>query len=402
MAVGLGDVLCVELLVWRPSFMIPPLPVQHSVHLAFDFAGGVGIPSARVDLLRTWRCAFLSPRSLSCRSKHLGRVVAGKVSAILPRVWLRPSIVRSRVHVRCGELQLLLAFLLLQLISNLCKRTREGSYPGLRIGRRQSERGCLFVSRGLSSMNFFPLTSHCSLSHKIMSRSSWLSRAELDYSSAHEKQDTESLRPLLPLAPRRVRLLSLRSTPQVPHRLSAALLLILLPLITFTSYLLLHPSPRQLSRTPSALSFTGRDVEPDVPPFEPFTSFPSLLSSLDARLSAAGLESTSFPCALSPADVTRFDHLRTRGPTLLALNLFNNEHVLPTLSRTILSLAEFLGRDKVVVSIYENGSEDRTVVGLEHLAAALSGAGVNHTILSSDAKTEWEVRLFHPFLSNPH
>lgn len=202
----------------------------------------------------------------------------------------------------------------------------------------------------------------------------------------------ESLRPLRPLLPS-TRILRFGTALPSPHKLSTALLFLLLPLFVLSSYIYLHPSP-QLAKSPLATSpnFAGLDVESAALPFSPSTSLPSLLSALDTRLSAAGFTPTTFSCALSAADTRRFDHLRTRGPTLIALNLFNNELVLPSLSRTILSLADFLGAEKVAVSIYENGSEDRTKVGLAHLAAALSVAGVKHTILSSSTRTDWTVR----------
>ncbi|BGP55944.1 hypothetical protein JCM8202_004289 [Rhodotorula sphaerocarpa] len=79
-----------------------------------------------------------------------------------------------------------------------------------------------------------------------------------------------------------------------------------------------------------------------------------------------------------------------QGRTLLALNLYNSQDLLPALSQTLLSVAEYLGPSSVYVSIFENGSTDQTTVMLAHLAAALTAFGVEHTIVSDPRKTDWK------------
>lgn len=78
-----------------------------------------------------------------------------------------------------------------------------------------------------------------------------------------------------------------------------------------------------------------------------------------------------------------------RGKTLIALNLFNSEHVVPSLSLALLQLARYLGPRRVTVSIFENGSSDRTALALAHLAAALSALKVDHVVSSDPAPTDW-------------
>jgi hypothetical protein len=94
----------------------------------------------------------------------------------------------------------------------------------------------------------------------------------------------------------------------------------------------------------------------------------------------------------STASITRYAHLASpsRGRTIIGLNLFNSGGVLPTIGRSLLDLIYFLGPENVLVSIFENGSSDNTTLGLAHLAAVLSAAGVPHSVLSDSNKTHWE------------
>ncbi|GAA5946731.1 hypothetical protein JCM10213_004672 [Rhodosporidiobolus nylandii] len=128
----------------------------------------------------------------------------------------------------------------------------------------------------------------------------------------------------------------------------------------------------------------------------------AIQAELHERLEALGLSpSTALPCAdieQDPDLSSRYHPLRgvgtstshaRAGPTLFALNLYNSEAVLPVLTRSLLSLASFLGPETVHISIFENGSTDRTVAALAHLAAALTALGAPHTIVSDPRRTEW-------------
>lgn len=136
---------------------------------------------------------------------------------------------------------------------------------------------------------------------------------------------------------------------------------------------------------------------------EDLSRFGSIQHELDARFDALQLpHSTSLTCASVESDPTllaRYSPLRgvassssthsRAGPTLFALNLYNSADLLPALSRTLLSIASFLGPSSIHISIFENGSTDNTTVSLAHLAAALTAANVPHTITSDPRKTDW-------------
>ncbi|BGP25224.1 delta-aminolevulinic acid dehydratase [Rhodotorula toruloides] len=123
---------------------------------------------------------------------------------------------------------------------------------------------------------------------------------------------------------------------------------------------------------------------------------------LQARFSEMGLPGmTTLPCAGISANDTslssRYSALRRTGPsqprqgkTLLALNLYNSQDVLPSLSHALLTVTSFLDPSTVHVSIFENGSTDQTTLALAHLAAALTALGASHTILSDPRKTNWK------------
>ncbi|GAA6055314.1 hypothetical protein JCM3770_004835 [Rhodotorula araucariae] len=122
---------------------------------------------------------------------------------------------------------------------------------------------------------------------------------------------------------------------------------------------------------------------------------------LAARFAALGLPDTrGLHCpdvAASPALSTRYAALRASadsasdggGATLLALNLYNSEHVVPALAHALLGAAAILGPASVHISVFENGSTDRTVPALAHLARALSALGASHDVVSDARRTNW-------------
>ncbi|GAA6025035.1 hypothetical protein JCM10207_008648 [Rhodosporidiobolus poonsookiae] len=132
-------------------------------------------------------------------------------------------------------------------------------------------------------------------------------------------------------------------------------------------------------------------------------SFAAAQRELDNRFRSLALpDSTSLTCADIPSTPTLLSrysalqgigsspsHARS-GPTFFALNLWNSGDVLPALSRTLLSVARFLGPDSVHISIFENGSTDNTTVALAHFAAALTALDIPHTIVSDPRKTDWK------------
>ncbi|KPV77808.1 glycosyltransferase family 69 protein [Rhodotorula graminis WP1] len=125
---------------------------------------------------------------------------------------------------------------------------------------------------------------------------------------------------------------------------------------------------------------------------------------LDRRyVDELGLPSTTgdLRCASvvdSAALSRRYDGLRappsgvtsSTTKTLVALNLYNSELVIPALSHALLAVASFLGPANVHISIFENGSTDRTVAALAHLARALSALGADHDVVSDPRTTDWK------------
>ncbi|GAA5830920.1 hypothetical protein JCM3766R1_006174 [Sporobolomyces carnicolor] len=143
-----------------------------------------------------------------------------------------------------------------------------------------------------------------------------------------------------------------------------------------------------------------RAVESLVSPFDKsIRDLASVGSELDRRLLALNLPPSSLPsptlAAKSHLDpnatfANRYSELPRAGPYLLALNLYDSQTVLPTLSKTLVSVSDWLGRDNVHISIFENGSRDNTTLALAHLAAALTSLGVRHTVVSDPRSTDWK------------
>ncbi|OZJ01781.1 hypothetical protein BZG36_05480 [Bifiguratus adelaidae] len=61
-----------------------------------------------------------------------------------------------------------------------------------------------------------------------------------------------------------------------------------------------------------------------------------------------------------------------------AMNFYNNEAILPYLFAEMLNVVEELGRDRVFVSVYENGSKDRTKSLLAMFNEELNKRGIDH------------------------
>lgn len=126
------------------------------------------------------------------------------------------------------------------------------------------------------------------------------------------------------------------------------------------------------------------------------TLLPILQNELASRLDKLGMPAYENHTHCSSLDSTavraRYAHLAapTRGRTLIGLNLYNAKLVLPSIGRSLLPLAQFLGPKNVLVSIFENGSDDGTTEGLAHLAAVMTAAGIPHRVVSDDRKTMWE------------
>ncbi|KAJ2811318.1 hypothetical protein FBU31_007803, partial [Coemansia sp. 'formosensis'] len=72
-------------------------------------------------------------------------------------------------------------------------------------------------------------------------------------------------------------------------------------------------------------------------------------------------------------------------PIFIAANLYNSEKVLPNMAVQFILLAETLGRSRVFISIYENGSKDKTKDILHQFDETLNALGIPHRIVAEDA-----------------
>ena len=68
------------------------------------------------------------------------------------------------------------------------------------------------------------------------------------------------------------------------------------------------------------------------------------------------------------------------GRLLIAVDLHDNDAVLPDLILQLRQLVEFYGRDRTVVSVYESGSTDQSKLQLRMFEYLLRGLGVEHRI----------------------
>lgn len=135
---------------------------------------------------------------------------------------------------------------------------------------------------------------------------------------------------------------------------------------------------------------------------EPGQRFDAIQHELDERYRSINAPVSTMICEWTQQDSERYTALLRpppphRQPTdshggpryLFAMNLYNNQQVVPALAQTLLQLARLLGPHNVMVSVFENGSTDNTTLALAHTAAAFTAAGVEHSILSDSRKTDW-------------
>lgn len=84
-------------------------------------------------------------------------------------------------------------------------------------------------------------------------------------------------------------------------------------------------------------------------------------------------------CSVTPSGHAQLTSLRA---TVVALNLYDSEKVLPSLIKVIHSALVALGPSRFHVSIFENGSKDDTPAQLVLLAQLLKRIGAGYTIVS--------------------
>ncbi|KAJ2348789.1 hypothetical protein GGH91_001193 [Coemansia sp. RSA 2671] len=71
-------------------------------------------------------------------------------------------------------------------------------------------------------------------------------------------------------------------------------------------------------------------------------------------------------------------------PVFIAANLYNSESVLPNMAAQLLALADTLGHTRLFVSIYENGSRDKTKEILNRFNETLTALGIPHRVIADD------------------
>ncbi|KAG9122678.1 hypothetical protein FRC07_000853 [Ceratobasidium sp. 392] len=104
-------------------------------------------------------------------------------------------------------------------------------------------------------------------------------------------------------------------------------------------------------------------------------------STVRAGLVIANTE--TYPlCGLAAPDKERYAELRQGGRIFVAINLLQNEELMPTLVRELLALLEELGPERVFVSIYENASMDLTVMHLRLLCKILDAVGAPYRVIA--------------------
>ncbi|KAJ2042181.1 hypothetical protein GGI03_000773 [Coemansia sp. RSA 2337] len=83
----------------------------------------------------------------------------------------------------------------------------------------------------------------------------------------------------------------------------------------------------------------------------------------------------------------RYKNITTHGmePIFIAANLHNSQNILPNMALQLLALVDTLGHGRVFISIYENGSEDRTKEILHRFDSTLESLGIAHQILTDDS-----------------
>ncbi|KAJ2354127.1 hypothetical protein IWW50_000831 [Coemansia erecta] len=102
---------------------------------------------------------------------------------------------------------------------------------------------------------------------------------------------------------------------------------------------------------------------------------------------------TNFNDAFIEAAEHRYGNVsQSAGRVFVAVNLFNSERVLPNMATQLLAFAEMLGRKRVFLSVYENGSTDNTKGILRAFAQTLGEMGIPHKITTDDKRRP---QLYH-------
>ncbi|CAE6476779.1 unnamed protein product [Rhizoctonia solani] len=107
-----------------------------------------------------------------------------------------------------------------------------------------------------------------------------------------------------------------------------------------------------------------------------------ILSPFSIGRDALVVSSTrSYPSCPTRADPHYASSLYQKR-VFIAINLLQNEELMPTLTRELVALIRVLGPDRVFVSIYENASMDLTVMHLRLLCQILDALGTPYRVIA--------------------
>ncbi|KAF8603333.1 hypothetical protein BDV93DRAFT_508560 [Ceratobasidium sp. AG-I] len=109
-----------------------------------------------------------------------------------------------------------------------------------------------------------------------------------------------------------------------------------------------------------------------------------LLTPIAALRSSFVVASTpTYPsCGASGSAKERYASLRQGGRIFIAINLLQNEELMPTLLRELPALLRELGPERFFVSVYENASMDLTVMHLRLLCKILDALGTPYRVIA--------------------
>ncbi|KAJ2047463.1 hypothetical protein H4S04_004432 [Coemansia sp. S16] len=137
---------------------------------------------------------------------------------------------------------------------------------------------------------------------------------------------------------------------------------------------------------PTSGSTRGTSVDVDAPPAR--SSFDSYLQRLHRSMHWEDLRTYCSQDKFSETFVKsvnqRYANITHGGmePVFVAINLYDNEKILPNMATQLLALADTLGHDRIFISIYENGSKDKTKEILKRFNETLDALNIAHRILT--------------------
>ncbi|TIB96773.1 hypothetical protein E3Q18_02992 [Wallemia mellicola] len=94
----------------------------------------------------------------------------------------------------------------------------------------------------------------------------------------------------------------------------------------------------------------------------------------------------TYPVTGPGSQLNRQDPISNNTDTyFFSANFYNNQDVLPEFFNQFLQLSDYLGHDKVYLSIYESNSKDNTKVLLQEFNKSLNDLGISHTVITDQS-----------------